>query len=184
MKAENKKLKKELDERKFLLNSSVKQMEKLKDILSDYEKKVSLLHQQALKSSKVMKHTKEKFCMCIKKHESLIKELKHENEDLKKTVEEQEHQSSCHSELVGNLQKELHEKNEQNKVLSETNENFCECIKMLETQLENTTKDQSILKKLEKVRNPIFLIYFNQLIFWNEVIYMDVWVQKVSRQLL
>lgn len=155
MKAENKKLKKELEQKKLIYHSSMKQMEKLKDILSEYERKVTLLHQQAVKSSKVMKHTKEKFCTCLRDKENLIKQLKHENENLQKHIEEQENQRIYQSNEVEDLQKELKERNEQNNVLSDTNQNFCECIKMLETQLENSSKENSIYKKLEKVRKCI-----------------------------
>lgn len=153
MKTENKKLRKELDQKKVLQQSSIKQLEKLNIILVEYEKKVTLLHQQSVKSSKVMKQMKEKFCSCLKDKDKLIKQLKHENEVLQKNLTEKENQCVCQNKQVEDLQKELQEKNEQNNILSDTNQNFCECIKMLEAQLENSTKENNIYKKLEKVRN-------------------------------
>lgn len=157
LRAENKKLKKELEQKKILHQSSLKQMGKLKDILNEYDRKVTLLHQQAVKSSKVMKHTKEKFCKCLREKENSIKHLMHENEELQKRIQEKENQFFYQSSELENLQKEIKEKNQQNVVLSDTNQNFCECIRMLENQLENTSKENSIYKKLEQVRNCMFL---------------------------
>lgn len=152
MKSENKKLKKELEQKKLLYQSSTKQIEKLKDILNEYEHKVTLLHQQAVKSSKVMKQTKEKFCTCLKEKENVIKQLKESREVLQKSIEEKENQYTNERKKVENLENDLLEKSEQNSVLSDTNQNFCECIKMLETQLENSLKENSIYKKLEQVK--------------------------------
>lgn len=152
MRSENKKLKKELEQEKVLYHASLRQIDKLKDVLNDYERKVTLLHEQAMKSSKIMKHTKDKFCSCLKEKEELIKKLKESNEDLERSIKEKENQCNNQNQKVLDLQKELQEKNEQNSILSDTNQNFCECIKMLETQLENSSKENSVYKKLDQVK--------------------------------
>lgn len=151
LRAEIKKLKKELDQKKLLHQASVKQAEKFREVLNDYERKVTLLHHQAVKSSKIMKQTKEKFCACLKDKENMVKELKQTNEALQKSAQEKEIQYKNQIVTMQSMERELHEKIEQNTLLSDTNQNFCECIKILESKLEKSSKENSLFQKLEQV---------------------------------
>ncbi|KAJ8932723.1 hypothetical protein NQ314_014418 [Rhamnusium bicolor] len=136
LKTENKQLKKELIQKRKMQQASMKNVEKAKDIMNDYEKKVGLLHEQAIKSSKVMKQSKERFCKCLQEKDQLVKELQRNNESLQFDLREQEVKYEQIMKLHENLQESFNETNGKCIVLSGNNEKFVQCIELLEQQLQ------------------------------------------------
>ncbi|XP_023012318.1 uncharacterized protein isoform X2 [Leptinotarsa decemlineata] len=156
LKAENKQLKKELEQKKKMYLASVRDVERAKDILGDYEKKVILLHEQAIQSSKVMKQSKDKFCKCINQKENVIKELKKNNETFLRTIEEKENKYNELSKALENMQGLFQENNEQYSTLSDSNKYFAEAIKVLEKQLNNSlTETEQYREEVKKLEQQI-----------------------------
>ncbi|CAH1154160.1 unnamed protein product [Phaedon cochleariae] len=151
LKSENKHLKRELELKRKLYLATLQDVERAKDILSDYEKKVALLHDQAVKSSKIMKQSKDKFCKCVKEKEKIIKELKDSNADLLHSIREKEIKYVELNKTFGSLQSLLHENSEQH---ANNNQNFSEAIKTLQKQLDTSLKEteqyKDEVKKLEE----------------------------------
>ncbi|XP_060529526.1 golgin subfamily A member 6-like protein 7 [Cylas formicarius] len=154
LKNENKRLKREVEAKKKLLEASRKDVDKARDILGDYEKKVSLLHAQAIKSSKAMKASKEKFCKCLSEKDDTIRCLKENNSGLVITIEETRRQYNRKEEECEQMKAALEETIEKCSALKETNQNFCECIESLKQELDKSATEseeyKSSVKKLEQ----------------------------------
>lgn len=155
LRAENKQLKRDLEAKKKLLNASLEEVEKAKDILNDYEKKVTLLNKQTLKSSKLMRESKEKFCKCIKEKQATIQELRAGNDYLHNTLEEQKRQYQELNNTFSSLQGVIFGNSEQFSVLSANNKSLSDTIKSLEARLEESQKEcqkyKELLTKMELV---------------------------------
>ncbi|XP_030764240.1 putative leucine-rich repeat-containing protein DDB_G0290503 [Sitophilus oryzae] len=161
LKNENKKLKRELEAKRRLLERSKCDVERAKDILSDYEKKVSLLHAQAVKSSKTMKLSKEKFCQYLKDRDEKIKYLKESQELLAKNVKQKDSMLKEKDEEISNLNYTLEamkrafsETSEKCTCLAETNQSLCESAEVLKSRLMTTSteidKHKETIKVLEQ----------------------------------
>nr|CAI5864875.1 unnamed protein product [Callosobruchus analis] len=143
---ENKQLRRELEQKRRLYQSSLKEMHKSRDILAEYEKQVGLLHDQAIKSSKMMKQSKEKFCKCIKQKDDAIGRLKRQCEELHRVVGDKELQYEKLRKSYDDLQVLYCENSRQFAAMTEENQNFCECLKLLEGQLETSVKEVDYYK--------------------------------------
>ncbi|KAG5882064.1 hypothetical protein JTB14_007726 [Gonioctena quinquepunctata] len=147
LKSENKQLKKELEQKKKQYLASMKDVERAKDILSDYEKKVYLLHEQALHSSKIMKQSKDKFCKCITQKDKMIKDLKESNDNLLRTIDDKEGKYSDLSSTFENMQEAFRKNSTQYVTLSDNSKHFAGAIQLLEKQLEKPLKDTEQYKE-------------------------------------
>ncbi|KAJ8935171.1 hypothetical protein NQ318_000832 [Aromia moschata] len=147
LKSENQRLKKELEQKKRQHMESVREVERAKDIMGDYEQKVGLLHQQALKSSKIMKQSKEKFCRCLKEKEDLIVELQKHTKDLQHCIKEEEFKNRELNKMYQHLQGMCEQNNKKCGMLSENNQKFCECIELLESQLQSSLHESEKYKE-------------------------------------
>ncbi|XP_044755870.1 centromere-associated protein E-like [Coccinella septempunctata] len=129
-------------------------MNKAKDtayLLSAYEDKVNALHEQALRSSKIMAQSKEKFCSILRSRNSQIKNLFHINQQLKKTLvinQEQMNQLSFNYKLLKSTYRELERSDKKNK---EENKKYKDTMSKLEEELKFVYKECSLLKE-ENVR--------------------------------
>ncbi|CAH2005561.1 unnamed protein product [Acanthoscelides obtectus] len=152
---ENKHLRKELEQKRQLYQATVKEMHKSKDILSEYEKQVGLLHEQAIKSSKVMKQSKEKFCQCIKQKDNMIDRLKRQCEELHRVVGDKEMKYESLRKSFDDLQVMYVDNTKQYDLMTEQNQNVCECLKLMEGQLEASVKEveyyKSELDRMDKL---------------------------------
>lgn len=155
-------LRRELDAKKKLLEKSKSEVGKAKDILGDYEKKVSLLHVQALKSSRAMRKSKETFCQCLQERETRLKSMMQLNEKLevavkekKQVLKEKELEITNLKENIESLKNQLEETNRKCLELSETNQNFRESIDMLKSNVQSSTeeveKQKGTIQSLEEV---------------------------------
>lgn len=159
LKTENKYLKKELELNKRNQYVTIKDIEKAKDIMNDYEKKVLLLHEQAIKSSKLMKQSKEKFCKCLKEKESLIKELQKNNKELCSCIKDKDTKYIELNKAYEDLQDLYHKNNQKCETLEVNNEEFCQCIEILENQLQSSTFESEQFKdKIEELQNVILIL--------------------------
>lgn len=159
LKTENKYLKKELELNKRNQYVTIKDIEKAKDIMNDYEKKVLLLHEQAIKSSKLMKQSKEKFCKCLKEKESLIKELQKNNKELCSCIKDKDTKYIELNKAYEDLQDLYHKNNQKCEALEVNNEEFCQCIEILENQLQSSTFESEQFKdKIEELQNVILIL--------------------------
>ncbi|KAL1489331.1 hypothetical protein ABEB36_014248 [Hypothenemus hampei] len=158
---DNKRLKRELKSKKKLLEKSRTEMAKAKDILSDYEKKVGLLHVQALKSSKAMKKSKETFCQCLKDRDEKIKALKETQESLDKTLKksskilnEKDLEIMGLKESVSCLKKTLDGSSFKCSTLIQSNQELVQSIDVLKGQLQvssSALNDQkNLIESLEQ----------------------------------
>nr|CAH7715055.1 unnamed protein product [Callosobruchus chinensis] len=152
---ENKQLRRELEQKRKLYQSSLKDMHKSRDILAEYEKQVGLLHDQAIKSSKMMKQSKDKFCKCIKQKDDVIDRLKRQCEELHRVVGDKEIQYEKLRKSYNDLQVMYCENSQQFAAMTEENQNVCECLKLLEGRLETSVKEvdyyKSELDRMDKL---------------------------------
>ncbi|KAF7286358.1 hypothetical protein GWI33_005655 [Rhynchophorus ferrugineus] len=157
LKNENKRLKRELEAKKKLLEKSKGDVDKAKDILNDYEQKVTLLHAQAVKSSKAMKLSKEKFCQCLKDRDDKMKKINEENEILSTKIMAMEKDLNNKCLEMTNLknileghQRALSETCDKCSALNDANQSYCESIEFLKLQLINSNKELETHKETVK----------------------------------
>ncbi|XP_050297120.1 myosin-4-like isoform X3 [Anthonomus grandis grandis] len=159
LKTENKR--RELEAKKKMLEKSKKDVTKAKDILTDYERKVNLLHVQALKSSKAMKVSKEKFCNCLKEREEKIRSLEQSNAMLEQlryqknsVLTDREEQLSNLKLDLENMKSSLEETSLKCSELSKTNQSYLESMEMLRGQLKSSSAEvdsqRSVIQVLEQ----------------------------------
>ncbi|XP_050511542.1 probable DNA double-strand break repair Rad50 ATPase [Diabrotica virgifera virgifera] len=147
LKLQNVQLKKELNDKQKELALSIKEVERAKEVLSEYEQKVRALHEQALRSSKLIKQNKDEFCKCLQEKEAEVKKLQESNESLLRSIRESEVTYKEMSNEYENLRITFNEETTKLSALTEDSKNFCECIKILEKQLENARKETEVYKE-------------------------------------
>ncbi|CAG9833806.1 unnamed protein product [Diabrotica balteata] len=147
LKLQNVQLKKELDIKQKELALSIKEVERAKEVLTEYEQKVRALHEQALRSSKLIKQNKDEFCKCLQEKEAEIKKLKESNESLLRSIRESEVTYKEMSNEYEALKTSFNVETTKLSALTEDSKNFCECIKILEKQLENARKETEVYKE-------------------------------------
>ncbi|KAJ8975382.1 hypothetical protein NQ317_008597 [Molorchus minor] len=156
LKSENRRLTRELEQIKRGQQESIREVEKARDVMDDYEKKVALLHQQALKSSKILKQSKDRFCKCLKEKENLIEDLQNNNKDLTFCITEKDLQYRDLNKAYENLQVVCEQNDNKCEVLSGNNKKFCECIQMLEKQLQSSLHEsQQYKEEIKKVEQRL-----------------------------
>lgn len=147
----NDELSKQLENSKDLQEHSMKKAKDTAHLISAYENKVNSLHEQALKSSKIMAHSKEKFCNILRSRNAQIKNLFQINQQLKKTLSINQDQMNQLTNNYRSLKYNYRELEKSEKKFKEENVNFRETLRRLEEELKFVYKECSLLKD-ENVR--------------------------------
>ncbi|KAL3269817.1 hypothetical protein HHI36_008875 [Cryptolaemus montrouzieri] len=143
----NDELTKQLQEHKKLQESSMKKARDATHLLNAYEAKVNALHEQALKSSKMMAHSKEKFCSILRSRNCQIKNLYEVNQQLKRTIAangEQMKQLKNSYKLLKSRYREIEDREKDSR---DDNFKLRESMRKLEKELKIVYKECSELKE-------------------------------------
>ncbi|KAK9880099.1 hypothetical protein WA026_008614 [Henosepilachna vigintioctopunctata] len=172
----NEELTKQLIEHKRLQESSMKKAKDATQLLNDYEAKVSKLHEQALKSSKMMAHSKEKFCNILRSRNCQIKNLYDLNQQLKKTITNNAEQMKQLKNNYKELKIRYNEIEDKESGTRKENYKMRETMKKLEKELKTVYRECSklkeenvnILKELNAVKEDVTDTYNVKLNYHKE----------------
>ncbi|CAH0556023.1 unnamed protein product [Brassicogethes aeneus] len=142
---ENAELKGTISSKQVEYNTVVKDLKKVKDMLSIYEEKVGLLHEKALVSSKVMTESKDKFCKCLQEREKRIKKLSESMKVLKNELKEKDEIFEALNNKLQTLEK-TYESSAELSTLKEANSIYSQCICELENKLKKTNEECEKMK--------------------------------------
>lgn len=143
----NEQLEKEISEHKKNQANSMSNILEANSVLNEYEKKVNSLQEEALKSSKTMAASKEKFINILKTRNSQMKNLVHINNELKSAVDINDKQFKSLKSSYKLLKSRLKECTEEKNEAKTENENLHNNIKKIEEELKCAYKESKKLKE-------------------------------------
>ncbi|KAH1002764.1 hypothetical protein HUJ04_008820 [Dendroctonus ponderosae] len=153
----NYELKRDLDAKRNIIEKLKNDLAKARDILCDYEKKVSLLHVQTVRSNKAMKKSKENFYACLKEQEEKINFLNDSNGLLEMAVKEKasllsekEQQNSILRNSLESLRKDFDETASKCSALESENRRCSQSIDVLRGSLLTITSEVGLSKEFNQ----------------------------------